>query len=644
MQIRKRIGTLTGARRSVIAALVAASGLVAIAGLSHAQDSSAPAGIATLSQADPQVDGLRRPLTSLEARYAREHPAHPSLDAMMDTSITLGQLADGYTAPREGVPSLTMRLGDIGGSGGIYDAALPLISQAFASRARAFGLLGTYAEPDPSQVRLEDGVVVDARPAGSTSLTYVLTTGRVSQVRTQALGERVDPDKTLNNPVHARIRANSPVRPEAGGQNELLVTDPIDDYVERLNRHPGRRVDVSVAATGEEPGAVAVDYLITENRPWLLYAQAKRDGNRGSDEWRYRFGFIHNQLTNADDILSLDYSTSFDNVRSVNGSYERPLAGSQRWRWRVYGSWYEYTAADVGLPDASFEGDGWSAGGEVIWNFYQKRDLFLDAIAGMRYDQIGIQNTLAGLDADDSFVIGYVGARLAQQRESFRTNAQATLEFSLDGASDEAQQQLGRTNADENFVLVRASGEHAFYVEPLLDPSLDRFSGFAHEIALRAGGQFTFGQRLIPNYEDVLGGIYSVRGYPEAIVAGDHSLVVSAEYRLHIPALLGSQVEPGSFFGQPFRWKPQYEYGPTDWDLIARAFVDAGWVGNQDRESFEKDQTLLGAGVGLELALTRHFNLRADLGVALKELENADGSTLVEQGDVQLHFVGTLVY
>ncbi len=591
--------------------------------------------------AQPELDGARHALTGIELRYEVEHPRHPAIGDVMAGSVTLGRLADGYTAPRDGVPSELVPFAALGSLGGVYDAALPVISQAVVERLRQRGLLTAYVTPDASQMHLEDGIVVDTRN-GATGLTYVITTGKVTQVRTQALGERIDPDHTLNHPWHARIRYNSPVRVSGGA--DLLDAGPIDDYVARLNRHAGRRVDVAVAATGEEPGAVTLDYLVTENKPWLIYAQAKRDGSRATDEWRYRFGFIHNQLTNDDDTLSLEYQTSFDNVNSVTASYERPIGRSERWRGRVYGSWYEYTSADVGLPNATFEGDGWSLGGEAIWNFYQHHDLFVDAVAGVRFEHISVDNNLAAVFGEDNFVLGYVGARLEQRREAFSTFAGATVEFSLDGASDEARQALGRSDADGSWVVAKGDVSHSFYLEPLYDKTLSERTGFAHEVALRAAGQYAFGSRLVPNYQDVMGGLYTVRGYPEAIVAGDSSVVASAEYRLHVPALLTSREEAGSLFGKPFRWRPQYAYGPTDWDLIARAFVDVGRTMNSDRESFEVDQTLVGAGVGLELSITRRFNVRADVGWALEGLDNADGSTLVERGDVQLHFVGTVVY
>ncbi|MFO0832132.1 MAG: ShlB/FhaC/HecB family hemolysin secretion/activation protein [Phycisphaerales bacterium] len=632
-----QIGRRSG--KAAVWALVAVAGMAAAVGGAMATATGMFHQEAAVAQ--PEVDGQRRVVTEFSLRYARENARHPDLAAVLAGSVTLGRLGDGYTAPRDGVESERVPLAEVGRLGGLYDAALPVISQAVVERLRGLGLPTAYVTPDPAQVHLEDGLVVDTRN-GSTALAYVITTAKVTQVRTQALGERVPADQTLNHPLHARIRYGSPVR--AGEGTDLLDSGPIDDYVARLNRHAGRRVDVAVAATGEEPGAVTLDYLVTENKPWLIYAQAKRDGSRATDEWRYRFGFIHNQLTNDDDVLSLEYQTSFDNVDSFTASYERPIGRSERWRARVYGSWYEYTSADVGLPNATFEGSGWSVGAEAIWNFYQHHDLFVDAVGGVRLEHISVDNNLALVSGDDEFVLGYVGARLEQRREAFSTFAGATLEFSLDGASDAAQQALGRTDADSMWVVLKGDVSHSFYLEPLMDRSLSERTGFAHEIALRAAGQYAFGSRLVPNYQDVVGGLYTVRGYPEAIVAGDSSFVASAEYRLHVPALLSAREEAGTAFGRPFRWRPQYAYGPTDWDLIARAFVDVGRTVNSDRESFEVDQTLVGAGVGLELSITRRFNVRADVGWALEGLDNADGSPLVERGDVQLHFVGTVLY
>jgi hemolysin activation/secretion protein len=611
-------------------------------------DAPAHATIGTSGDAD--IDGERRPLTGIAIQYVRISEGQPSLDLLADGKVTLGVLDDGFTAPRAGIPVREMRLGDLGTSEpkAVYDLAIPTISAAIFNRLKDLGLMGAFAEPDREQMRVENGRIVDLR-AGTTTLTWLVTTGNVAQVRSVALGDRfAETEQLVNNPAHARILDRSPIAtPAAGETGVLLNASELDRFAYRMNRHPGRRVDVSVAPTGEAPGAVAVDYLVTENRPWMLYAQVRRDGNRNTDEWRYRFGFIHNQLTNNDDVLSLDYTTSFDNINAFSGRYERPFSSDGRLRSAVYGQFYTYSAADVGQPDATFEGEGFSLGAEAIYNVWQgtkNPDMFVDVIGGLRYDHIDVENNLAALQGDDGFLLAYAGARFERRREDVRTTAQAMVEFSIDGASDEARDTLGRFNAAENWQVLRADVNHEFYLEPLFDPSLAASPGLRHEIGLRAAAQTSFGQRLIPNYQDVIGGMYTVRGYPEAVAAGDQSLVLSAEYRFHVANALGISEEPGSFMGRPFRWRPQYEYGPTDWDLIARAFVDAGWTRNIDRESFEIDQTLIGAGLGLELQLTRRFNVRIDYGWALTDVERVGGGNEVDAGDSQWHLVATLVY
>ena len=80
----------------------------------------------------------------------------------------------------------------------------------------------------------------------------------------------------------------------------------------------------------------------------------------------------------------------------------------------------------------------------------------------------------------------------------------------------------------------------------------------------------------------------------------DTVLVASAEYRLHVPQAFGYDPNPGELFGQPFKFKPQQPYGRADWDLIVKGFVDGGKTINSHKQSFERDETLLGAGFGFE--------------------------------------------
>lgn len=625
--------------------------ILAVCGLPLALPEGVRAQEAPTAGSEVAPPGSHR-VSSITIVFVRENPGHPPADSLLDAVIQVVQTPEGFAPAAGPEGAISLRLRDLPSTpdARFTDAGLAALSPAVVQRMRDLGFVGVYVTPDPAQFGVVDGRVVDTRVEGDTSLTLQVTTGVVTEVRTMALGERVPPDQTLNNPLHKRIRDKSPVQPYAAGsdrRNDLLRRDLIDDYTFRLSRFDWRRVDVSVAAPGDQPGAVTLDYIVTENRPWLLFAQLSNTGSASSDAWREHFGFIHNDLTNHDDVLTLDYQTAnFRDVHALYGAYERPFSFSDRLRWKVHGSWYKYIASDLGFPDADFRGDGWFAGGELKWNFFQHRDLFLDLITGIRFENVHVENELAAVEGDTDLLVPSVALRLERHRDASRLDAQVGLDFNWASAAgtDEDLDALGRVAADDNYAVFRGEIVHSFFLDPVFRKDPENAKGLAHEILWSVKGQYALGNRLIPNEEQVAGGLYTVRGYPHAIVAGDNAIIGSAEYRFHLPRALEPRVDPGTFAGKPFRWRPQYPYGPTDWDLVLKAFVDAARVTNTDRQSFEVDHTLLGAGVGAEFSLTRRFSVRTDLGFALKELEDETGESMVDAGHAELHIVITLVY
>ncbi len=646
------------------------------AALGQNQTAEATPNDAALPQPAPpeptEADGERRRITGFTVHYVRPNPNLPTPEAVLEATVELVETPEGYIAPppleERGLPEaptvVRIRLADFPTleNQWLFDSALARIAPAVVERLQDLGLIGVYVEPSPDQFAVVEGKVVDLRPPDETGVQLDITTGIVTDMRTIGMADDLPEDERINHPRHARIRARSPVAPEpreapeegpdgeaeAVQRPDVLRRDLIDDYVHRLNRHPGRRVDVAVAPTGTEFGGVTLDYLVAENRPWFLYAQIANTGTASTDRLRERFGFVHNQLTNSDDIFSIDYLTAnFDELHAVNVSYQRPFPETERWWWRVYGGWSEYTATDVGVQLAQFKGESWAAGGEVIWNIEQVEDLFIDVVVGARWEQISVDNRFAGIEGETDFVIPYGGLRLERYRDTIRTFGEVMFETNLSGLADTDPAQidrLGRLDADTSWLTMRGVVAHSFFLEPLFDPNPEEGGTLSHELAFAVRGQYAFGSRLVPNFQEVAGGLYTVRGYPEAIAAGDNAYVLNAEYRWHIPKGFDTEPQPASFFGRPFRFAPQHQYGPTDWDLIARVFVDFGQTFDNDRLPFERNQTLLGTGVGAEIQLSRHFSARVDWGFALHDVEDALGNDLVEAGDDRVHFVVTLVY
>jgi len=177
-----------------------------------------------------------------------------------------------------------------------------------------------------------------------------------------------------------------------------------------------------------------------------------------------------------------------------------------------------------------------------------------------------------------------------------------------------------------------------------------------------AQGQYTTGdKRLIPELEATAGGLTSVRGYPESVVAGDSVIFGTVEYRLHIPRLLnvaapnillGHQIPSPPLMGGGggFNYQPRAANSPGDWDLIWRTFSDAGYV-HYNKIKLEQAGTsnagLVGVGTGLELRLRDNVSIRADYGWPLRAVHEAVGTANqldILPGQGRFNFVFTLLY
>jgi hemolysin activation/secretion protein len=599
-------------------------------------------------------------------KYALDHPSLPSIDDLQKVEVTLGRTEEGYVAPGGGVPEETVTIEDVAlqpptrwTSRAIYE-----VSKAIVAEMNRLGVIAIRVAPDqaefapPGEGDPEWGK--DLRKPGQSAVTLIIRAGLVTEMRTIAFGERIPTERRINAEEHRRILEGVPVQPyhpDDPERRDVLRKDELDEYVYRLNRHPGRRVDLAIApgaATGQAGDeAISLDLLINENRPWLAYFQVSNTGTKSTNEWRERFGYVNNQLTGDDDILSLDYITAgFDESHAVVASYSRPIW--EDWlRGRVFASWNQFTASEVGFSDEKFKGEGYQVGAELIANVFQRRELFIDAFGAVRFQHLKVNQELVGIKGDDDFFLPSVGLRLERQAETSTTTAQVSLEWNLSDVANtdkRSSERLGRLDVDTDWTTFQWDLSHSFFLDPLVfgqswfDTSPAGHATLAHEIGLGFRGQFAFDNRLIPNEEQVLGGLYTVRGYPESVVAGDTVYVGTAEYRFHLPAALGMADGPGELFGKPFRSRPTQPYGRADWDLILRAFVDAGRVENSSRKVYERDETLVGAGVGAELQFRQWLNLRVDWGFALDALPANGAQRKVDSGDNRVHFVGTILF
>lgn len=579
---------------------------------------------------------------------------NPSAAALLDIEVELGlipggdgldaglaSVEEGYAAPRADLERVRVRLGDLpeGGPRSFYLSGLQVVVQAISRSIRGEGILGVLVLPHPED--FDHQWFEDIRESDDGAMRLLVYTGKVSAVRTIGFGKRLDRagGERENNPLHARIVEKSPI-----GAGDLLLRRPLDRYLHRLNRMPGRRVDAAIGP-GEDETA-SLDFLISERKPLVVYAQVSDTGTEQTDNVRYRFGLNWAQPMNKDDVLSFDYVTAgFEASHALLFSYESRLWDAERVRWRVDANWSEFTASDVGFAGSDFEGESYGAGFELIGNFIQRQDWFVDVFAGIRASNISVDNPAIGISESSDFVLPRVGFRVQRSARTASTYVSVLFEGNLPDVAGTGSENelngLGRLFVNDRWVVLKWNARQSFFIEPLLN--YERWSrlqsSLAHEVFLSFSGQHALGNRLIPQEQQVAGGLYSVRGYPESATSGDTVGVFTAEYRLHLTRLL-DQGEPGELWGRPFRLRPQEPYGDPDWSLMIKGFVDAAHVVNSDRLAFESNDSLLSAGVGLEFSFWQSFSVRVDYGIALRGTDDDE----VEAGDSELHFVATFLF
>ncbi len=564
----------------------------------------------------------RYPVSEMVFTYAKDHKDHPPIDKAKHLFVTLAYTDGGYTAPKEGLPekTLDLRLDNNFPKGTWFDgSALRLIGQSIVEYLADQKILGVYVRISPEEINSRGE---DLRPLNQSSLTFVTTTLEVGKVQASA--------REPSSINYQHIADQSPLQGANAANDEegdLLRAEILNDYVYFLNRYPNRRVDVSIDPLGGGNQAI-VDYLVTEKKSWRAYAGVSNTGAEGMNKWIENIGFVTTQLTNRDDTLALDASVdSFDNYYSWGITYHAPLSHLSHWRWLVNANQNSFTSSELGIQQYDFTGRQTAVRAELKYNFYQHKDAFYDVFASLQYRDIFTDNHTFSIQQRQKFLIPMLGLQFQQLRPASKVIALFEVQYNIrgyDGQKDHEELELGRVDVDNDWTLLSWQSYNSFYVEPLLNRWFGKKKGspttYIHEAILNFCGQYAFDYRLFPQIQSVVGGLYTVRGYPQDYTAGDSTFYATAEYACHFPRALAPVGAPKHrLFGKPFRYAPEEPGGLTDWDFIIRSFFDFGRVVNNKHKIFENDTSLLGTGLGAELVVLDNFFLRADWGVALKD-------------------------
>lgn len=627
---------------------------------------------------------------AIELEYAREHPSQLSLAGLVPLMVELRRTDSGWAAPSADEPGEPVEVG--GPASPVLDLetdGLVRVLSALVSRLHAAGLYGIDVRPSERDFDLENEL--DLRPPTRDALAIVISVGHISQVRTIAVGDRVKSDWKVDNEIHTRIRETSPLRPASIGDEDstdVLDRRALEDYLYRLNRHSGRRVEAALSP-GEEPGEVVLDYRVLESKPWYAYAQVTNTGTRRTNPWQSRFGYTHRQLTDRDDVLSIDWlNVGLDDVNALIARYQAPFFGKERpnWMsrrrgdprffdwlprekvpwWGVHRMRWEVdfgmsksqagrSSTQLGLANDRVTSTQYQFGGRFIYEAFQYRNLFVDLFSGLNLQDLEVKNRTGGADGDALLVLPEFGIHSERINQISNLVVDVSLQGQVKPIGLSNRDALGRDAADDKYAILNFNVGYTTFLEPLFrpeawrDPATQLSSTLAHEFSIGVRGQYGFDYRLIPQSNAAIGGLYSVRGYGQSVAVGDSIAIGSVEYRFHVPRALPVTREPLRLplIGD-FRATPQQVYGRPDWDLILRGFLDVGHAvrndrGEVDAGAAESNQTLIGLGVGAELQIRSNFRARIDWATALMNT-NGDISNDTNVGQSEIHVLFSILY
>lgn len=416
----------------------------------------------------------------------------------------------------------------------------------------------------------------------------------------------------------------------------------------QLNAHPDLRgnlkiyaVDAdgnSVTNTGAQRANADIRQLALrldmeeEKLPLHFVFDVDNNGTDASENWMGRATAQYLNLTKHDDVLTLNYQNSLTDIEALGGfagSYYLPHTfGTRRdFAFTLYGGWTDVDSKDV-VDGIDVEGQGWFVGVQesatLLENPRHLLKLSVGAVRRYVEDNLVVQDQK--LEGNDITVMPFTFSLMYsdKQTDALKGMNFATVELLANfgdfmGTADEEEMKAQRMAAEKDYVVLHFQVARLQMI-PVL--SLAGTNAYGNPMLFaRVNGQVADGA-LIPAEQFGLGGDGSVRGYATREYLGDHGVSGTLEFRL--PIVLGLFDRSTGLRDAP-------------WDrLQGVAFVDAGYVKIEDPlPGEEESKTLCGAGLGLRMALTDHFQVKCDLAFPLEETEDSDSMCVHFSAQVQ---------
>jgi hemolysin activation/secretion protein len=429
-------------------------------------------------------------------------------------------------------------------------------------------------------------VIVPNQEVKGGVLQLVLIEGRIGNLSVR----NEDPQWFKDAVITKSLRATS---------GDVIREKRLLSDVNWLNRNPFREVSLAFKQ-GDKPGLSDLQLQVEDRFPLRGFVGYEDTGSKITGEDRLIAGFNWGNAFGLDHQLNYQFTTdpSFDLLLAHSASYVAPLP----WRHTLtmFASYVDITADETD-PNQQQTGLNYQLSARYAIPLPLVKNYQHEISLGFDYKHNENELLFGKFTADATetdvgqFAASYSG--LLSDRWG-RTSVGLQGYFSPGGLYGE--------NTDEAFSQSH-SGASSDYVYGRL--TLERITRLPWDfsLVLRGTGQAASGN-LIASEQLGMGGFSSVRGYDEREVNGDRGGYGNLELRTPSFSLLRA-------FGKS---KIIQNAKLVD-QLQFLAFMDYGFVENNEPDEGETTAHLWSVGGGLRYTINRYLNVRFDYGVQLRD-------------------------
>ncbi|MFP6905219.1 MAG: ShlB/FhaC/HecB family hemolysin secretion/activation protein, partial [Verrucomicrobiota bacterium] len=310
----------------------------------------------------------------------------------------------------------------------------------------------------------------------------------------------------------------------------------------RLNSLPDLSLDTDIRVREEvdEKGIprryVDLDFYVNDRLPVHGVFEIKNTGTHNTGGHRMDFTLQHLNLTKRNDTLSMVLLSSLDleTLRAFSTSYNRPI---DKGGISLTGGYSDLNVDEI-VSSIDLAAEGWFIGNRNFHNLVDNSSHTLNVAYGIQLSQLS-DSLILSEGEQVKTDIRTVPASLGMVYHSNEPDAWGGRNFITALLTQNMGDALGVTkdeevrairedaDADYNFVQVQGSRIQS------LGGRVDDASGeqvYAHYLLASVDAQYA-GEPLVSAEKKAVGGMESVRGYPENFVAGDNGISGKLELR-----------------------------------------------------------------------------------------------------------------